>query len=378
MSKKGPIGITPIGAAGLAAGVLLSLLAAGALEAQTLDLPLLGAVEANLYSSISFDEIGGKVYTDGIPDVRNQLLRLSLDPPELEGLVDIHRYHGSFAGELLVAIMGTDNRPRLFLMDPLSLKRRAAPNWGISIDWALVEAGEGSFYCARSLPSGRYEPYRFDVGARAVRAVDTAGVPIDLSGDGLHLLIQDPESGRVVFWNLFEDKPTGSVPSLAPPGQVRFVDNGYALLPPEDPKRPWSVVDVEGKEALSLSLSCGRFRPLSLWLSRDGRHGVAGYMSRLNPRAAVVDAAPLWQRLRAEGLVFTATSGTLNAGRVRIREHPSLKAKTLGHLEQGEKVRVLERSGYREPIDGMVAPWYRIETEDGRAGWSYGHFIDLR
>jgi hypothetical protein len=85
----------------------------------------------------------------------------------------------------------------------------------------------------------------------------------------------------------------------------------------------------------------------------------------------------LWDSLKAAGLVFVATTGTLNDSRVRIREHPTLKAKTLGYLETGERVRVWERSGYRQPIDGMVAPWYRIETDDGRAGWSYGYFIDL-
>jgi len=158
---------------------------------------------------------------------------------------------------------------------------------------------------------------------------------------------------------------------------VRFLANGHALLPPEDASKPWSVVDVEGNEALRVSLRFGRFRPVSLWLSRDRERGVAGYMVRLNPRAAVVDARPLWERLVAAGVVFVPTTGTLNQGRVRIREHPSLKAKTLGHLERAERVRVLERSGYRQMIDGMVAPWYRIETDDGRAGWSYGYFIDL-
>jgi len=360
---------------GLTAALLL---AAGGLGAQTLELPLLGALEANLYSSISYDEIGGKVYTDGIPDVRNQLLRLSLDPPDVDALIDIHRYYGSIGGELLVAIMGADNRPRLFLANPENLKRRPLPNWGITIDWSLVEADEGVFYTARALASGRYQPYRFDTRAGSSRALNTAGVPVDLSGDRLHLLIQDPESGRVIFWNLFEDKATGSVPSLAPPGQVRFVSNGHALVPSEDPNRAWSVVDVEGRETLQVALRCGRFRPLSLWLSGEGQRGVAGYMTRLNPRAAVIDAAPLWEKLRAAGVVFVPAVGTLNASRVRIREHPSLKAKTLGHLEQGESVRVLERSGYREPIESMVAPWYRIETADGRAGWSYGYFIDLR
>jgi hypothetical protein len=345
--------------------------------AQDLDLPLLAALEANLYSSISFDEIEDAVYTDGIPDVRNQLLRLKLDPPDLEALIDIHRYYGSIGGELLVAIMGPDNRPRLFLANPRSLKRRPLPDWGITIDWALVGAGEGAFFSARSLPSGRYQPYRFDTRTGTSRSLGAAGVPVGLSGEGLHLLIQDPESGRVIFWNLFDNKATGSVPSLAPPGQVRFVGNGHALLPPEDPSRPWSIVDVEGRETLQIALRCGRFKPLSLWLSSDGQRGVAGYMTRLNPRAAVVDARPLWERLAAAGVVFTPTTGVLNDSRVRIREHPTLKAKTLGYLEKGESVQVLERSGYREPIDGMTSPWYRIETADGRAGWSYGYFIDL-
>jgi hypothetical protein len=347
------------------------------LPAQTLELPLLGLLEVNLYSSIAFAEIGEAVYTDGIPDVRNQLLRLTLSPPSVAGLADVHRFYGSFGGELLVALMGRDNRPELFLMDPTSLKRKPPPRWRVTIDWALVEAGEGGFFSARSGADGRYQPYRFDTASGAVRTLAVAGVPVDRSADGLHLLIQDPDSGRVIFWNLFEDKPTGSVPCLAPPGQVRLVGNGHALLPPEDPERPWSVVDVEGSESVQIPLRFGRFRPLSLWLASGREYAVAGYMTRLNPRAAVVDARPLWERLKAAGVVFTPTTGRLNDSRVRVRDHPSLKAKTLGYLEKGERVRVLERSGYREPIDGMVAPWYRIETDDGRAGWSYGHFIDL-
>ena len=364
-------------AMGLAAAMLVSIGAIGGLEAQVLELPLLGTLEANLYSSISYREFGEAVYTDGIPAVRNQLLRLSLAPPGFEALVEVHRFYGSYEEQLLVAIMGTDNRPRLFLLDPGTLRRSPLPAWRVDIDWALVEAGQGVFYTARAGADGRHQPVRYDTRAGSAHPLNTAGVPVDLSNDGLHLLIQDPDGGRVVFWNLFEEKATGSALSLAPPGHVRFLANGHALLPPEDASKPWSVVDVEGNETLRVSLRFGRFRPVSLWLSRDRERGVAGHMVRLNPRAAVVDARPLWERLVAAGVVFVPTTGTLNQGRVRIREHPSLKAKTLGHLERAERVRVLERSGYPQMIDGMVAPWYRIETDDGRAGWSYGYFIDL-
>jgi hypothetical protein len=381
MGRSVTLGSVTLGRAARSGAALLYLCLAVCrplqVQAQTLDLPLLGVLDVNLYSSIAFSEIGGVVYTDGIRDVRNQLLRLTLSPPKAEGLIDIHRFYGSFQDQLLVAIMGPGGRPQPYLVEPGTLKRRSLPGWRISIDWALVDAGEGVFFSARAGTSGRYQPYRFDTGSGTVRFLDAVGVPVSLSGDRLHLLIQDPDSGRITFWNLFEEKPTGSAPSLAPPGQVRFVDNGYALLPPEDPNRPWSIVDVEGKEALQLSLRCGRFKPHSLWLESGGEWGVAGYMTRLNPRAAVVDARPLWERLKAAGLVFVPTTGTLNDSRVRIREHPSLKAKTLGYLEKGERVRVWERSGYRQPIEGMMAPWYRIETDDGKVGWSYGYFIDL-
>jgi hypothetical protein len=71
------------------------------------------------------------------------------------------------------------------------------------------------------------------------------------------------------------------------------------------------------------------------------------------------------------------TGGVLNAGRVRVRAFPTLGAEILGHLEQDDRVEVLERSGLRESIGDMNDYWYRIRREDGLEGWSYGHFIDL-
>jgi hypothetical protein len=68
----------------------------------------------------------------------------------------------------------------------------------------------------------------------------------------------------------------------------------------------------------------------------------------------------------------------LNDSRVRVRAYPTLGAEILGHLERGDRVEVLERSGMRENIGEMDEYWYRIRKEDGLTGWSYGYFIDLQ
>ena len=42
-----------------------------------------------------------------------------------------------------------------------------------------------------------------------------------------------------------------------------------------------------------------------------------------------------------------------------------------------DRVEVLDRSGRRESIGEMNDFWYRVRSEEGLEGWSYGYFIDL-
>lgn len=43
----------------------------------------------------------------------------------------------------------------------------------------------------------------------------------------------------------------------------------------------------------------------------------------------------------------------------------------------GDKVIILGKSEKEEKILNMVAPWYKIKTEDGTVGYSYGYFFDV-
>ncbi len=66
-----------------------------------------------------------------------------------------------------------------------------------------------------------------------------------------------------------------------------------------------------------------------------------------------------------------------NDFRVRIREKASLDGKTLGHLDNGAKVKVKEKSPETFEIDGELWYWYKIETSDDKVGWVYGKYLDI-
>ncbi len=93
----------------------------------------------------------------------------------------------------------------------------------------------------------------------------------------------------------------------------------------------------------------------------------------------LVDATPLRDWLMTHNLLFKETTAKVTDTHIRVRENPNLQAKHMGFLEQGETVKVLDRSGPKEAIDPWGEhPWYRIVQEsDGLSGWCFGAFLDL-
>jgi len=63
--------------------------------------------------------------------------------------------------------------------------------------------------------------------------------------------------------------------------------------------------------------------------------------------------------------------------KVRIRESPSLTGVQLGFLSDGQRVKVLKRSDEKMKVDAMFGYWYKIKSEDGTVGWSYGAFLKI-
>jgi hypothetical protein len=350
--------------------------------AQELTLPVLGRLELNVYSSMAFSEGGGYVLTDGIPGrqgMQNRLVRLRLDRPGVEDLADLHRYFGRLGGQLVVAVADSSRSIRRQLLDASTLRPGPLPSWWGQVEGPILEHEEGRFFCARPGGlQGELVACRFDPAARSVRELGVQGVPGALSPDGLYLVIQVPERGEALFWSISEKTVLGRIRSYAGVGHLRFLTSGVVLVPPEYPgDRGWELVDLRGQTLATLRLDLAGLKTQYLWFSADLGRAVACYDSGLNPQAVLVDASPLRRWLEREALLFQPRQGRLNDSRVRLRERPHLEAKTLGYLEKGQVVEVLERSGAPVRLQGMEAYWYRVRTVDGIDGWSYGQFIDL-
>jgi hypothetical protein len=64
--------------------------------------------------------------------------------------------------------------------------------------------------------------------------------------------------------------------------------------------------------------------------------------------------------------------------RVRVRSAGSLDAGTLGYLDKGDRLEILERSAGQAKVEAMSDYWYRVRrVTDGLSGWSYGAFLKV-
>ena len=59
---------------------------------------------------------------------------------------------------------------------------------------------------------------------------------------------------------------------------------------------------------------------------------------------------------------------------LRLRESPNTTAATITTMEQGSKVTILE-IGSNAVIDGITAPWIKVQTPDGNIGWCFGLYL---
>ena len=359
--------------------VLLLLFGAGNAQAQQFDLPLIGRTGLNIYSAMTYYEVEDGFFTDGISKTRNRLVRIDLQRGTVAEHFEVHRFLGAVEERMLVSTVDRDHILQQLLIDPFSLAANRAPKWEVSLDWALLLSPDGSLYSAGLSSSGTYTPFRFDAQGRRQAWLDVEGVPTSISSDNLHLLIQSPETGEVFVWSTDEESVRARLRSSDTTGQVRFLTNGVFLLPPQYAgQESWRLYDVEGQQVAELRFRITGAEPLFFWFTSDLRRAVVCVRGAVNPETAVVKTEAFRRWLQREGHLFVATRGVLNDSRVRVRAYPTLSAQTLGHLDAGEQVEVLERSGRRQRIGEMNAYWYRVRNEEGLAGWSYGHFIDLQ
>jgi hypothetical protein len=350
-----------------------------AARAEEIDLPMLGRAALNIFSAMTFYEDEDSLLTGGISKTRNRLVRIGLERGRVTEYFEIHRFLGALDHRILVSTVDREHILRLHFVDPSTMAATEGPDWTVSIDWALLPGPDGSVYSARLDSGGIYTPYRFDPRSRSQSWLDIEGVPTSLTTDTLHLLIYNPDSAEVFIWSTEEQAVRARLRSSDPAGQVRFVSNSVLLLPPQySGQEQWRLYDVEGSRVGDITFRIAAGDPLFFWFTKDLRRAVACVRGPVNPEIVVVNAEGFRRWLEREGHLFTPTRGVLTENRVRVRAYPTLDAEILGHLDKGDRVEVLERSGRRESIGTMNDFWYRVQKADGLQGWSYGYFIDLK
>jgi len=355
------------------------LLGAVVLWSQQIELPLLGRAPLNIFSAMTFYQDGHSVLTDGISETRNRLVRIDLERGQVSEYFEIHRFLGAVEDRILVSTVDRQHVMKLRFIDPSTLAGSSGPDWNVPIDWALLQGPEGTLYSARLDDRGIYTPYRFKPPDRSRYWLDIDGVPTSLTRDTLHLLIHNPDSGEIFIWSTEKQAVRARLRSSDPTGQVRFLTNSVLLLPPQYAgQERWRLYNVEGAEVAEIAFRIPGADPLFFWFTPDLRRAVVCIRGRVNPETAVVNTESFRRWLEREGHLFTPRRGVLNDSRVRVRAYPTLAAEVLGHLERGDRVEVLERSGLRQSIGEMNDFWYRVRREDGLEGWAYGHFIDLQ
>jgi hypothetical protein len=346
---------------------------------QQIDLPLLGRAPLNIFSAMTFYQDEESVLTDGISHMRNRLVRIDLQRGKVGEFFEIHRFLGAVGQRILVSTVDREYNLKHLFVDPSTLATSDGPDWKVSVDWALVQGPGGTLYSARLDNRGIYTPYRFHPQDRSEHWLAVEGVPTSMSADTLHLLIHNPDSGEIFIWSTDKQAVRARLRSSDPTGQVRFLTNSVFLLPPQySGQERWRLYNVEGAEVGQISFRIPGVDPLFFWFTPDLTRAVVCTRGDVNAETAVVNTENFRRWLQSEGHLFEPTRGVLNDSRVRVRAFPTLGAKILGHLERGDRVEVLERSGLREQIGEMEEYWYRVRREDGLTGWSYGFFIDLQ
>jgi hypothetical protein len=350
-----------------------------AAQAQQFELPLLGRTALNIFSAMTYYERENSLFTGGISETRNRLVRIDLADGTVTEYFEIHRFLGAAGDRILVSTVDRDQVMNLLFVDPVTVEKSAGPGWPVSIDWALLPGPEGAVYSASLDSRGIYTPFLLDLRSRTQSYLEVKGVPTSLTSDMLHLLVHSPDTGELFIWNTEKQGVSVRLRSGAPAGQVRFLTNSLLMLPPAYlGQEGWRLYDMEGLQVGEVRFRIPSGDPLFFWFAGDLRRAVVCLRGRVNPETAVVNTESFRRWLLNQDYLFEPTSGVLNADRVRVRARPTLDAEVLGHLNRGDRVQVLDRSGLRVRIDAMNDFWYRVRNAEGLSGWSYGHFIDLQ
>jgi hypothetical protein len=82
------------------------------------------------------------------------------------------------------------------------------------------------------------------------------------------------------------------------------------------------------------------------------------------------------QEIRAKAMNVSSVYASSIDSRVRVRSAPNLQGETIGYLDKGDRVELLEESSARMKVGDMTDYWYRVRRiSDGLSGWTYGYYL---
>jgi hypothetical protein len=70
-----------------------------------------------------------------------------------------------------------------------------------------------------------------------------------------------------------------------------------------------------------------------------------------------------------------ATVARCNGQNVTLRSGPRQDSQALGSLKQGQRLYLIKYSDNYDNINGIDSNWAYIQTEEGKKGWVFGHYV---
>jgi len=78
------------------------------------------------------------------------------------------------------------------------------------------------------------------------------------------------------------------------------------------------------------------------------------------------------------GTGIAQQTGTITGDKVRVRTKPTTtNSETVGYVNKGDKVTILDKTSKQEKIGSMEDYWYKIEFDGSKQGWTFGHFVKI-
>lgn len=144
----------------------------------------------------------------------------------------------------------------------------------------------------------------------------------------------------------------------------------------------WKIITtlIEGKDKEYVTLladgdySCSQGTELIEFLDKNGNIINDSAKKPKHNKQQIINALKTYTK---PVISIFPQKGKDNEDYVWIRQKPDLMGKRLGKLMKGQVVTITAKSSDRMLIGNMYNYWYKIETQAGIVGWSYGHFIDI-